>query len=117
MNQELTEVRPGPRWQRRKGARPTEILDAAMREFVVTGYAATRLEDIARRAGVTKGTMYLYFANKEELFKVSSRARSAVNVRRWNERSPCTAATSDRGSSACCGRAGRVSWTPTQAGW
>ncbi len=60
---------PSPRWQRRKDARPSEILAAAVEEFVEHGYAATKLEDVARRAGVTKGTLYLYFANKEALFK------------------------------------------------
>ena len=58
-----------PRWQRRKEARPAEILDAALQEFATRGFAAARLEDIARRAGCTKGTIFLYFANKEELFK------------------------------------------------
>ena len=58
-----------PRWQRRKEARPAEIIAAALEAFVERGYAATKLEDVARRAGITKGTMYLYFANKEELFK------------------------------------------------
>ncbi len=62
-------TRTEPRWHRRKEARPGEILASALTEFTERGYAATRLEDIARRAGVTKGTMYLYFANKEELFK------------------------------------------------
>jgi AcrR family transcriptional regulator len=59
----------GPRWQRRKESRPAEILASALQEFVEKGYTATRLEDVARRAGVTKGTMYLYFDNKEALFK------------------------------------------------
>ncbi|MFI5371044.1 MAG: TetR/AcrR family transcriptional regulator [Candidatus Eisenbacteria bacterium] len=59
----------GPRWHRRKESRPAEILASAIQEFVEKGYAATRLEDVARRAGVTKGTMYLYFENKEALFK------------------------------------------------
>jgi AcrR family transcriptional regulator len=58
-----------PRWHRRKEERPAEILDAALTEFVARGFAATRLEDVARRAGCTKGTIFLYFANKEELFK------------------------------------------------
>lgn len=58
-----------PRWQRRKDARPEEIVTAALEEFVERGFAATRLEDVARRAGVTKGTLYLYFKNKEALFK------------------------------------------------
>jgi AcrR family transcriptional regulator len=59
----------GPRWHRRKQARPAEILAAALSMFVERGYAATKLEDVARRAGVTKGTMYLYFDSKETLFK------------------------------------------------
>jgi len=58
-----------PRWERRKDARPQELLAAALALFVERGFAATRLEDVARRAGVSKGTLYLYFANKEELFK------------------------------------------------
>ena len=58
-----------PRWERRKDARPQELLDAALDLFVERGYASTRLEDVARRAGVSKGTLYLYFTNKEELFK------------------------------------------------
>ncbi|MFC0253849.1 TetR/AcrR family transcriptional regulator [Massilia consociata] len=58
-----------PRWERRKEARPQELLAAAIDLFVERGFAATRLEDVARRAGVSKGTLYLYYANKEELFK------------------------------------------------
>jgi AcrR family transcriptional regulator len=64
-----------PRWHRRKEARPSELIDAALEVFVERGYAATRLEDVARRAGVTKGTMYLYFENKEALFKGMVRER------------------------------------------
>jgi AcrR family transcriptional regulator len=60
---------PPPRWERRKESRPAELLAAALDLFVERGYAATRLDDIASRAGVSKGTLYLYFANKEELFK------------------------------------------------
>jgi AcrR family transcriptional regulator len=58
-----------PRWRRRKDARPEEIIAAALEVFTDRGFAATKLEDVARRAGVTKGTIYLYFANKEALFK------------------------------------------------
>ena len=57
------------RWRRRKDARPSEILNAALACFTERGFAATRLEDVARRAGVTKGTLYLYFRNKEDLFE------------------------------------------------
>lgn len=54
--------------QRRKEARPAELTAAALELFVERGFAATRLEDVAARAGVSKGTLYLYFASKEELF-------------------------------------------------
>ncbi|WP_420476045.1 TetR/AcrR family transcriptional regulator [Noviherbaspirillum sp. ST9] len=57
------------RWERRKDARPQELLAAALDLFVEKGFAATRLDDVAARAGVSKGTLYLYFTNKEELFK------------------------------------------------
>ncbi|ACA15626.1 transcriptional regulator, TetR family [Methylobacterium sp. 4-46] len=60
-------ARHGPR-QRRKEARPGEILDAAFEEFARRGYAATRLDDVAARAGITKGTIYVYFPSKEDLF-------------------------------------------------
>jgi len=53
---------------RRKAERPAEILDAAFEEFVKHGYAATRLEDVAKLAGVTKGTIYFYFETKERVF-------------------------------------------------
>jgi len=62
-------AQPSPRWERRKERRPAELLAAALESFVEHGYAATRLDDIASRAGVSKGTLYLYFANKEDLFK------------------------------------------------
>jgi AcrR family transcriptional regulator len=55
--------------QRRKEARPQELLDAALDLFVEKGYAATRSEEVALRAGVSKGTLYLYYPSKEELLK------------------------------------------------
>lgn len=58
-----------PRWARRKEARPQELVAAALHLFVEKGYAATRLDDVAAAAGVSKGTVYLYFSNKEDLFK------------------------------------------------
>jgi AcrR family transcriptional regulator len=57
------------RWRRRKDARPAEILDAALAVFAEKGYAATRMDDIAQRAGVTKGTIYLYFESKDAVFR------------------------------------------------
>src|SRR4051812_44823705 len=61
------------RWQRRKDARAAEILDAALASFAQKGFAATRLDDIAARAGITKGTIYLYFDSKQALFEALAR--------------------------------------------
>lgn len=58
-----------PAHRRRKEARPAELTAAALELFVERGYAATRLEDVAAAAGVSKGTLYLYFDSKEALFK------------------------------------------------
>ncbi|MBC3935973.1 TetR/AcrR family transcriptional regulator [Undibacterium rugosum] len=58
-----------PKWERRKEARPQELLAAALDLFVERGFAATRLDDVAKAAGVSKGTLYLYYSSKEELFK------------------------------------------------
>jgi AcrR family transcriptional regulator len=55
--------------ERRKEARPGELLQAALALFVEKGFAATKVEDVARLAGVSKGTLFLYFSSKEELFK------------------------------------------------
>lgn len=62
-----TEARP--RFSRRKEARPQELTAAALSLFVERGFAATKLDDVAARAGVSKGTLYLYFDSKEALFK------------------------------------------------
>jgi AcrR family transcriptional regulator len=60
---------PEPRFRRRKEERPQEITEAALAAFAEKGYAATRVDDVAKRAGVSKGLLYLYFKTKEELFK------------------------------------------------
>lgn len=65
----MSATSPAPRWQRRADARPQELLDAALALFVERGYAATRLEEVALRAGVAKATLYRYYENKLELFK------------------------------------------------
>jgi len=64
-----------PRWHRRPDARPDEIIDAAISVFGELGFAKANLCDVARRAGVSKGTVYLYFENKEALFREMVRAR------------------------------------------
>ena len=58
-----------PHRRRRKEARPQELLDAALALFVEKGFAATRTDEVAERAGVSKGTLYLYYPSKEELLK------------------------------------------------
>src|SRR6478735_7625533 len=58
-----------PRWRRLPEDRPRQILTAALEVFGERGLAAARLDDIAKRAGLSKGTIYLYFPNKEELFR------------------------------------------------
>ena len=58
-----------PRWRRLPEERPRQILDAALEVFGERGLAGAKLDEIARRAGVSKGTIYLYFPNKEELFR------------------------------------------------
>lgn len=73
---------PKPRWERRKDARPVELLAAALQLFVDKGYAGTRLEDVAAQAGVSKGTLYLYFENKEELFKAVVRENVVALISR-----------------------------------
>jgi len=62
-------ISPPHKRERRKQARPGELLDAALDLFVEKGLAATRSEEVAARAGVSKGTLFLYFPSKEELFK------------------------------------------------
>lgn len=63
-----------PRFQRRKEDRPQEITAAAFEVFAEKGYAAARVEEVARRAGVSKGLLYLYFKTKEALFKAVVRS-------------------------------------------
>ena len=66
-----------PKWRRRKDARPGEIVDAALEVFAEKGFAAAKLDDIARRAGISKATLYLYFETKEEIFRAVARAAVA----------------------------------------
>ena len=66
---------PGVR-RRRKAERPSLILQAALEEFSSNGFAATRLDDVATRAGITKGTIYVYFPSKEDLFLATLREKT-----------------------------------------
>ncbi len=72
---------PAPKRERRKEARPGELLVAALDLFVEKGFAATRADEVAARAGVSKGTLFLYFDSKEDLFKAVVRENIAGRLR------------------------------------
>jgi len=69
-----------PRWQRRSEDRPAEICAAALEVFAEKGFAAAKLDEIAKRAGVSKGTLYLYFQDKADLFRAVIRDTVAPRV-------------------------------------
>jgi len=71
--------------ERRKQDRPGELLDAALELFVEKGYAATRAEEVAARAGVSKGTLFLYFSSKDELFKAVVRENISGRFLEWQQ--------------------------------
>jgi AcrR family transcriptional regulator len=74
-------MQPGqPKWRRRSEARPGEIIAAALEVFSEKGFAAARLDDIAARAGVSKGALYLYFETKQDLFRAVVRETIAPNL-------------------------------------
>lgn len=68
-------LKPSRKWTRRADARPDEILEAALQEFVERGFEAARMEDIARRAGLSKAGVYLYFESKDALLKALIESR------------------------------------------
>ena len=99
--------------ERRKEARPGELLAAALELFVEKGYAATRSEEVARRAGVSKGTLFLYFHSKEDLFKAVVRENIAGRFPEWNaEVETFTGSTADMLSYAMRSWWERVGATP-----
>jgi len=70
------------RRQRRKEARPSEIIDAALHLFAERGFGGTRMDDVARRAGVAKGTLFVYFPTKQDLFRAVARTITEGNLER-----------------------------------
>jgi len=81
----MSSTLPTPKRERRKDARPGELLNAALAMFVEKGFAATRLDEVAARAGVSKGTLFLYFPSKVDLFKAVVRENIAGRLGEWNE--------------------------------
>jgi AcrR family transcriptional regulator len=67
-----------PKWTRKPKARPDEVLDAALDQFARNGFAATRMDDIAKAAGLSKAAIYLYFPSKEDVFKALVETRIVV---------------------------------------
>jgi TetR/AcrR family transcriptional regulator len=77
--------KPLHRRERRKHERPGELLQAALELFVEKGFAATRVEEVALRAGVSKGTLFLYYDSKEELFKAVIQANLTPHIIAWDQ--------------------------------
>lgn len=69
-----------PKWRRRSEARPGEIVQAALEVFAEKGFAGAKLDDIAKRAGVSKGALYLYFETKEDIFRAVVREAVVPNI-------------------------------------
>ncbi len=81
----MNPISPTSQRQRRKEARPQELLEAALTLFVEKGFAATRSEEVAHAAGVSKGTLYLYYPSKEELFKAVVRTNLSALIAEGEE--------------------------------
>ena len=77
-----SETAPEPKWRRLPEERPHQIIEAGLEVFAERGLASARLEDIAKRAGVSKGTIYLYFPNKEALFREVVRQTVVATIER-----------------------------------
>lgn len=69
-----------PKWRRRKDERPRDIVVAALGVFAEKGFAGAKMDEIARRAGISKGTLYLYFETKEDVFRAVVREVVVPNV-------------------------------------
>jgi len=93
------------RRERRKHERPRELLQAALELFVEKGFAATRVEEVALRAGVSKGTLFLYYDTKEDLFKAVVQANLTPHFITWDQ-----AFDEFKGSTADMLRYGLGSW-------
>jgi len=78
-----------------KEQRHQQILDAAFEEFAARGYESTRLEDVAKRAGIAKGTIYLYFKNKELLFRAVLRDQITHVLRDFAEYAETSSVSSE----------------------
>lgn len=78
-----------PRWNRRKEARPEEIINAAIEVFAEKGFSAAKLENVALKAGIAKGTLYRYFDSKENLFRAVVQKALALRLQEVEEDAAC----------------------------
>lgn len=88
-----TQAEHDPRWRRLPGERPHQLIEAALDVFSECGYSAAKLDEIAHRAGVSKGTIYLYFESKEELFKAVVNDVIAAQLRSAHQGPPAQSAS------------------------
>src|SRR5215475_557018 len=86
---------PKPNRAERAAERRQAIIDAALDEFIARGFTATRLDDVAKRAGVAKGTIYLHFKDKEALFEELIRTAIVPVVDRLTTPPPLTGSVRD----------------------
>lgn len=100
-----TEITAPSRRERRKDARPRELLDAALDLFIEKGFAATRAEEVAKLAGVSKSTLFLYYSSKEALFKAVVRETITGRLAEW-----CTELAQFQGSTPDLLRYGVHAW-------
>lgn len=98
-----------PRWHRRPEERPRQILEAAFKVFGVQGLHQATLDDVARQAGITKGTIYLYFPSKSALFGAMLKSRVGDILPPWSRRGAAGGAPSDPPSSPPSGAASTAS--------
>ena len=90
----LLQATPANRAER-AAERRAAIIEAALEEFIARGFAATRLDDVARRAGVAKGTIYLHFKDKESMFEELVRTAIVPLVGRLMRRRPLSGSVRD----------------------
>src|SRR5438067_6641438 len=89
------EAQPASNRAERAAERRAAIVEAALEEFIARGFAATRLDDIAKRAGVAKGTIYLHFKDKESMFEELVRIVIVPVVERLTTLPPTTGSVRD----------------------
>src|ERR1043166_3869870 len=105
-HQSEDEAEGGPRWRRRPEERPEEIITAALEVFGEDGFAHATLDSVARKAGVSKGTLYLYFDSKDELFREMLRGKCVASLAKAEARLAAFQGWGGGGGGVFCSRVG-----------